>query len=106
VILREIPHNRLEERAADERHCTHRWRRRIEEQVAQARPDLLGQLLITFIKARMSADADSVRRALRNPVRRERMNRRNGYRHRYFDTRTGTLDQGLPKLRTGRYFPE
>ena len=34
----------------------------------------------------------------------ERTNSRNGYRHRRFDTRTGTLDLAIPKLRTGSYF--
>ena len=31
---------------------------------------------------------------------------RNGYRPREFDTRTGTLDVAIPKLRAGSYFPE
>ena len=31
---------------------------------------------------------------------------RNGYRHREFDTRTGTLDLAIPKLRHGSYFPD
>ena len=35
-----------------------------------------------------------------------RTNSRNGYRHRRFDTRTGTLDLAIPKLRTGSYFPD
>ena len=31
---------------------------------------------------------------------------RNGYRHREFDTRAGTLDLAIPKLRQGSYFPD
>ena len=31
---------------------------------------------------------------------------RNGYRHRDFDTRAGTLDVAIPKLREGSYFPD
>ena len=31
---------------------------------------------------------------------------RNGYRHREFDTRAGTLDVAIPKLRSGSYFPD
>ena len=31
---------------------------------------------------------------------------RNGYRHREFDTRAGTLDVAIPKLREGSYFPD
>ena len=34
------------------------------------------------------------------------MNSRNGYRHREFDTRAGTLDVAIPKLRSGSYFPD
>ncbi len=36
----------------------------------------------------------------------ERVNQRNSYRHRDFDTRPGTLDVAIPKLRTGSYFPD
>lgn len=31
---------------------------------------------------------------------------RNGYRHRELDTRVGTLDVAIPKLRSGTYFPD
>ena len=34
------------------------------------------------------------------------VNRRKGYRAREFDTRAGTLDLAVPKLRQGSYFPE
>ena len=36
----------------------------------------------------------------------ELVNVRNGYRHRDFDTRAGTLDVAIPKLRSGSYFPD
>ncbi|MGP5197524.1 transposase, partial [Arthrobacter rhombi] len=36
----------------------------------------------------------------------DRNTSRNGYRHRDFDTRTGTLDVAIPKLRQGSYFPD
>jgi transposase-like protein len=39
-------------------------------------------------------------------VRDERVNRRNGYRARPWDTRTGTIDLAVPKLREGSYFPD
>jgi putative transposase len=35
-----------------------------------------------------------------------RTNQRNGYRRRQFDTRTGTLDLAIPKLRHSSYFPD
>jgi len=34
------------------------------------------------------------------------VNVRNGYRHRDFDTRAGTLDVAIPKLRSGSCFPD
>lgn len=36
----------------------------------------------------------------------QRVDRRNGYRHRDFDTRAGTIDVAVPTLRHGSYFPE
>ncbi len=33
------------------------------------------------------------------------MTQRNGYRHRTWDTRVGTIDLHIPKLRQGSYFP-
>lgn len=36
----------------------------------------------------------------------ERTAQRNGYRHRPLDTRVGTIDVAVPKLRKGTYFPE
>src|SRR3954464_13057856 len=80
--------------------------RLLEEQLAQASPDLLRQLLQTFINTLMSAQADVVCGAEYGSVSEERTNRRNGYRHRDFDTRAGTLDVAIPKLRQGSYFPE
>jgi len=36
----------------------------------------------------------------------ERSNTRDGYRHRDWDTRVGTVDLAIPKLRSGSYFPD
>ena len=36
----------------------------------------------------------------------ERINSRNGYRERTWETRTGTVELKIPKLRQGSYFPE
>ena len=78
----------------------------LEEQLAQASPDLLRELLGTFINMLMPAEADVVCGAEYGTVSEERTNRRNGYRHRDFDTRAGTLDVAVPKLRQGSYFPD
>lgn len=80
--------------------------RLIEEQLAQASPDLLRELLTVFINTLMSAEADAVCGAAYGTSSPERVNRRNGYRGREFDTRAGTLDLAVPKLRAGTYFPE
>lgn len=78
----------------------------LEEHLAQASPDLLRDMLRTFISTLLSADADAVCGAAYGTVSDERTNRRNGYRHRGFDTRVGTIDVAIPKLRQGTYFPE
>jgi transposase-like protein len=80
--------------------------RLLEEQLAQASPDLLRELLTTFINTLMSAEADAVCGAAYGQASPDRTNRRNGYRARDFDTRAGTLDLAVPKLRQGTYFPE
>jgi putative transposase len=80
--------------------------RLLEEQLAQASPDLLRQMLQVFINTLLGAEADAVCGAAYGTVSPERVNQRNGYRHRDFDTRAGTLDVAIPKLREGNYFPE
>lgn len=80
--------------------------RMLSEQLAGASPDLLRNLLSTFIQALMSAEADTVCGAGYGERSDDRVNSRNGYRHRDFDTRVGTIDVAIPKLRSGSYFPE
>ena len=80
--------------------------RLIEEQLAQASPDLLRELLTVFINTLMSAEAHAVCGAAYGTMSPDRTNRRNGYRGREFDTRAGTVDLAVPKLRAGTYFPE
>jgi len=78
----------------------------LHEQLAQASPDLLRSMLTTFINTLMSAEADAVCGAEYGACSSERTNVRNGYRYRDFDTRAGTLDVAIPKLRAGSYFPD
>ena len=80
--------------------------RLLQEQLAQASPDLLRELLQTFINMLLSAEADAVCGAAYGTVSPDRANVRNGYRHRDLDTRVGTIDVAIPKLRSGTYFPE
>ena len=76
------------------------------EQLTHASPDLLRDLLATFIDTSMSAEADAICGAEYGARTPERANTRNGYRHRDFDTRVGTMDVAIPKLRAGTYFPD
>ena len=78
----------------------------LHEHLSQASPDLLRELMQSFVNTLLSADADSVCGAAYGARDAERTNQRNGYRHRDLDTRIGTLDVAIPKLREGSYFPE
>src|SRR3954451_16021087 len=78
----------------------------LEEQLAQASPDLLRQMLTTFINTLMSAEPDAVCGAGYGERSEARTNRRNGDRSREFDTRAGTLEVAIPKLRAGSSFPD
>src|SRR3954447_1792224 len=78
----------------------------LDNALSGASPDLMRDLLTTVINALLSAEADAVCGAEYGQVSPERINSRNGYRHRELDTRAGTLDVAVPKLRAGSYFPE
>jgi putative transposase len=74
--------------------------------LSDASPDLMRHLLATVINSLLSADADAVCGAEYGMASPERVNSRNGYRHRELDTRVGTIDVAIPKLRQGSYFPD
>jgi len=76
------------------------------EALAEASPDLMRSLLQSIINALLSADADAVVGAEWGRPTPGRSTQRNGYRHRDLDTRVGTIDIAIPKLRKGSYFPE
>lgn len=80
--------------------------RLLGEALAEASPDLMRSLLQTMINALLSADADAVVGAEYGRPTPGRIAQRNGYRHRDLDTRVGTIDVAIPKLRKGTYFPE
>jgi len=77
----------------------------LHEQLEQASPDLLRGMVRSFAQALMSAEADAVCGADYGERSDERTNTRNGYRHREWDTRAGSIDLAIPKLRQGSYFP-
>ena len=76
------------------------------EALSQASPDLMRSLLQHVINALLSADADTVCGAQWGQQDPQRQTRRNGYRYRPLDTRVGTIDVAIPKLRSGTYFPQ
>jgi putative transposase len=67
--------------------------------------DLTRAMLQAFAEALMSAEASMQCQAAYGERSEERVNSRNGYRERRWDTRVGTIDLAVPKLREGSYFP-
>src|SRR5881409_3343938 len=78
----------------------------VRKQLEEAHPDLLRAMVKDFAEALMSADADAVCGAGYGERSPERVNRRNGYRERDWDTRVGSIELAVPKLREGSYFPD
>jgi len=76
------------------------------EQIQRAEPDLLRALLQSLVEALMGAEADAICGAPYGSRSAERVNSRNGYRPREWDTRAGTMELAIPKLRSGSYFPD
>ena len=68
--------------------------------------DLLREMVRSFAEGLMGAEADLVCGAPYGETSPERTNRRNGYRSRRWDTRVGSIDLRIPKLRAGSYFPD
>jgi transposase-like protein len=77
----------------------------LRKRVEEADTDLLREMVKAMAEALMSAEADSVCGAEYGERSPDRTNQRNGYRTRRWDTRAGTVDLGIPKLRKGSYFP-
>jgi len=78
----------------------------LRKQLQEAHPDLLRAMVKEMAEALMSADADAVCGAGYGERSPERVNRRNGYRERDWDTRVGSIELAVPKLREGSYFPD
>jgi putative transposase len=77
----------------------------LHKAVERAAPDLLRELLQAMVVKLMGAEVDALCGAGYGERSPERVNARNGYRPRPWDTRLGTIDLALPKLRPGTYFP-
>jgi putative transposase len=71
----------------------------------EAAPDGLRTMLTEMVNVLMNAEVDAVCGARYGERTDDRVNSRNGYRSRPWDTRVGTIDLQIPKLRHGTYFP-
>ena len=78
---------------------------RFEETLESASPDLLREMIKGFAQRMMDADVEARCNAGYGEVTPDRVNSRNGYRRRDWDTRAGTIELAIPKLREGSYFP-
>ena len=78
----------------------------LRKQLEEASPDLLRAMVQDFAEGLMGAEADALCGAAYGERSSERVNRRNGYRERDWDTRVGSIELAVPKLRAGSYFPD
>ena len=67
--------------------------------------DFLRAVAETVLQMLMETDVEGLIGAGRHERSAERLNWRNGYRERTLDTRLGSLNLKIPKLRQGSYFP-
>jgi putative transposase len=77
----------------------------VRKHLQEADGDLLREMVRAFAERIMAAEVDAICNAGYGEVTPERVNSRNGVRHRDFDTRVGTIDLAIPKLRTSSYYP-
>ncbi len=67
--------------------------------------DLIRELLAYASERLMEAEVDRLTGAAAGVRSPERINHRNGYRERGWETRVGRIELAIPKLRKGSYFP-
>ena len=75
----------------------------LRKHLEAADTDLLREMVLGFVQALMGAEADALCGAGLGERSPQRVNQRNGYRERRLDTRVGTLELAIPKLRAGSY---
>jgi putative transposase len=67
--------------------------------------DLLREMMAYVANRMMDLEVESLTGAAHGERSPARINHRNGYRERAWDTRVGTVELEIPKLRKGSYFP-
>jgi len=67
--------------------------------------DFLREALQALVEGIMDAEVSAQIRAQHGERNPDRVTHRNGYRSRDWDTRVGTMELRIPKIREGSYFP-
>ena len=78
----------------------------IRKWLEQDNTDALREMVRVMAEVFMGAEVDVLCGAGHGERSSDRANHRNGYRSRQWDTRVGTIDLRIPKLRQGTYFPD
>ena len=81
-------------------------RQALFEQIEKrADSDFVRELLAFAAERLMAVEVEALTGAAHGERTPERVNHRNGYRERAWETRAGRIDLRIPKLRQGSYFP-
>lgn len=75
-----------------------------EHTLMSGAPDVVREMFRAFAQQMMDAEVETRCGAGYGEVSPDRVNSRNGYRHRDWDTRAGTVELAIPKLRHGTCF--
>src|SRR5688572_7692526 len=78
----------------------------VRKHLEAAGEDQLREMVKLMAEGLMSAEAQTLCGAEYGMPSAERVNQRNGFRTRRWDTRVGSIALSVPKLRKGSYFPE
>jgi transposase-like protein len=78
----------------------------VRKHLESAGEDQLREMVKLMAEGLMDAEAQALCGAQYGAPSADRVNQRNGYRSRRWDTRAGTIELAVPKLRRGSYFPE
>jgi hypothetical protein len=73
--------------------------------LADEHADVLRQAVVWLAQELMEANVSQRAGAASGERSGERVARRNGYRERAWDTRVGSIELAIPRLRSGSYFP-
>lgn len=78
----------------------------VRKHLEAAGEDQLREMVKVMAEGLMDAEAQALCGAAYGQSSADRVNHRNGYRTRRWDTRVGSIELAVPKLRQGSYYPE